>query len=218
MPKHKPIRFERPTLSEEILEKIKDFKRSHPIVASAAKVVLATAALGGILTLAAVAPGLVGVMGRSSVRQKRERKERYDRLWQNFYRLKKERALEYVGEKNGELIYRLTKNGEVKLRSFLLETMELSQPQKWDGKWRVVVFDIPEKRRLARRALQTKLVAIGFCPLQKSVWVHPFPCEAEIEFLKDFFNVKPHVDILTTQDMPNGKVIYHFRNLLKDVL
>lgn len=200
MPKHKPIRFEPTTLSEEILGKIKDFKRRHPIATSVARVVLATAALGGILTLAM------------------ERKERYNRLWQNFYRLKRERALEYVGEKNGELVYRLTKNGELKLRSFLLETMELSQPQKWDGKWRVVVFDIPEKRRLARRALQTKIAKIGFYPLQKSVWVHPFPCEAEVEFLKDFFSIRSCVDILVTPDMPNGKVVYHFRNLLKDVL
>ena len=218
MPKHKPIKFEDAGISDELLMFLKNFKARHPITYSATKIILATAAFGGALTLAAVAPGLFYAFGKMRTQNFRERRDRYDRLWQAFNRLKKERAVELVREKNDELIYRLTDKGRIKLKSFALETLEIIKPEKWDGRWRVIIFDIPEKSRRIRRIFQRKLLEIGFYQLQKSVWVHPFPCEAEVEFLKDFFGVKSCVDILIVPQMPNGKVIYHFRNLLKDLL
>ncbi len=215
MPKHKPIRFEKPKMPEAIKRQIKDFVDNHPIAKSALRAVLATVVIGGALTLAAVVPGIVGVLGKAVIVRKKERKERYSALWHSFRHLKKSRSLEYVGEKNGEVIYRLTKGGEVKLRAFALETLAIQNPAKWDGKWRVVVFDIPEKYRRARKAIHKKMVDMGFYPMQKSVLAHPFPCEHEIEFIKDFFNIKPYVDILLVSEMPNGKVLYYFRHLLQ---
>jgi|SRR3989344_4864949 len=47
---------------------------------------------------------------------------------------------------------------------------------KWDGKWRVVMFDIPEKRRLARDLLRIRLKSWGFSQRQKSVWVSKKDC------------------------------------------
>lgn len=218
MPKHKPIRFEEPELGGVLKSRIKLFLDQHPIAKSAGRVVLALAALGGALTVATVAPGLVGALNRMNARERREKRERYDDLWRSFYHLKKSRALEYVGEKNGELIYRLASGGKTKLKSFLLETLEIEAPRRWDRKWRVIVFDIPEKYRGARKALYNKMVEIGLYPMQKSVLVHPFPCEHEIEFLKDFFNVKPYVDILLVSEMPNGRVLYYFKDLVKEYL
>ncbi len=191
------------------------FIKDHPLASSGMKVLLTLVAVGGVLTLAAVAPGIIGVFAKSVAREKRAKRERYNIIWQNFYRLKKSRALELVTEKENESVYRLTENGEIKLKKFLLETLEITSPRRWDKKWRVVAFDIPEKFRSARRAIQKRMVSMGFYPMQKSVFVHPFPCEAEIEFLKDFFNIKPYVDILIVHEMPNGKAIYYFKELLK---
>ena len=218
MPKHRPIHFEDPALPDEMRSKVKLFIKHHPVASSAIKVVLAMAAVGGALTLAIVAPGIIGGLSKIAKASKREKRERYSRLWHSFYRLKKERMLEYVGERDGKMTYRLTKNGSIKLKHFLLETLEIKTSIKWDGGWRVVVFDIPEKLRKARRAIQAKLAELGFYPMQKSVWVHPFSCEEEVEFLKDFFRIKPFVDILLVKEMPNGRVIYHFKDLLKDKL
>ncbi|OGF62097.1 hypothetical protein A2926_03385 [Candidatus Giovannonibacteria bacterium RIFCSPLOWO2_01_FULL_44_40] len=219
MPRHKPILFKEPTgLQANIKKRIETYVKRHPVAVSAAKVVLALAAVGGILTLATAVPGLMGGLNKARISEKRDKRERYNRLWQNFYRLKKERALEYVGEKDGALLYKLTEQGRTKLRGFLLETLEVSTPIKWDGYWRVVVFDIPEKQKSARRAIQRKMAELGFYPLQKSVWVHPFYCEVEIEFLKELFEVKPHVHILLVPQMPDGKALYFFRNQLKEVI
>ena len=218
MPKHRPIKFEDAGISDELLMFLKNFKARHPVTYSATKIILATAAFGGVLTLATTAPGLLYAFGKIRAQNFQERRDRYDRLWQAFNRLKKERAVELVGEKDGKLIYHLTDKGRIKLKSFALETLEIIKPERWDGKWRVIIFDIPEKRRRIRRIIQKKLLEMGFYPFQKSVWAHPFPCEAEVEFLKDFFGVKSCVDILIVPQMPNGKVIYYFRNLLKNSL
>ncbi len=48
---------------------------------------------------------------------------------------------------------------------------------RWDGKWRLVAFDIPEDIREARDALRFVLKKAGFLLLQQSIWVHPCDCE-----------------------------------------
>lgn len=46
--------------------------------------------------------------------------------------------------------------------------------QEWDGKWRALVFDIPEKRKRERKLLRYELYMTGFRRLQKSVWISPY--------------------------------------------
>lgn len=53
----------------------------------------------------------------------------------------------------------------------------------WDGKWRIVIWDIPEKRRIARDLLRHKLKWLGFNQLQKSIWVTKKNCTP---LLRDF--------------------------------
>ena len=216
MPKHRPIRFKDSGLSEEVRTRVKEFTEKHPIASSTASAVLASAIIGGVITVAAVAPGAVWLFGKTISARRREKRERYRRLWERFRAFKKRNVFELVGEdKEGGLIYRFTDKGRAMTRKFLLETIEVEPAKRWDGKWRIVIFDIPEKQKSKRRILQTRLDELGFYPLQKSVWIHPFPCENEISFLKDFLEVKPYVEVFTSEDMSNGKVLYYFRNLLK---
>ena len=215
MPKHKPIRFREPNMPEEAKERLKQFINNHPLAASAGKALFGLIALGGVLTFTAVVPGVAGAIGKSIERRKKEKRERYNRIWRNFYRLKQEQSLVYCGEEDGAEIYELTKNGEKIFKRFVLETVGVKTPDKWDGCWRVVIFDIPENFGRARRALQSKLKKMDFYPMQKSVWVHPFSCEDEIGFLKDFFQVNQYVHILRANDMPHGGVLYYFRNIIK---
>ena len=64
------------------------------------------------------------------------------------------------------------------------ESRELNKKKKWDGKWRVIIFDIPENRRFDRDNIRQALVSIGFMRLQDSVWIYPFNCEDLINLLK----------------------------------
>ena len=64
--------------------------------------------------------------------------------------------------------------------------MKIRKPAKWDGKWRIVVFDIPENLRSIRQALREHLCRLQFYQLQKSVFVLPYECGDEIEFYWSF--------------------------------
>ncbi len=87
-------------------------------------------------------------------------------LAQALKRLREKGFVERVTEKDaGKIILRLTEAG----REFLL----FSKPEdeiKWDRKWRIVVFDIPESKRQVRDVLRRRLKLWDFKPWQKSVW------------------------------------------------
>ncbi|MBI2196815.1 hypothetical protein HYU45_04380 [Candidatus Daviesbacteria bacterium] len=87
-------------------------------------------------------------------------------LAQALKRLREKGFIEKVAEKDeGKIILRLTEAG----REFLL----FSKPEdeiKWDRKWRIVVFDIPESKRQVRDVLRRRLKLWDFKPWQKSVW------------------------------------------------
>lgn len=219
MPMHKPIRFKDPTFSEEAKKYVEKFMKKHPVSTAVLKAVLATAIVGGVLTTAFVAPGLFAVAGKRVAAKRRDKSERYRRMWARFNDLRKRKDIEYVGEsKDGELIYKFSDKGRIIAKKFLLETLSIERPKKWDGKWRIITFDIPEKYKKARKAFQQKLKEMGCYPAQKSVWIHPFPCEAELAFLKNVLEIQSFVETYLTKEMPNGKVIYNFRDLLKDCI
>ena len=50
----------------------------------------------------------------------------------------------------------------------------------WDGKWRIVMFDIPEKRREHRERLRRALSELEYEPIQKSVFIGKRPLAGDI--------------------------------------
>lgn len=87
-------------------------------------------------------------------------------------------------EKNGKKYLRITPAGR---RAFSFEQAKVAlknQKKKWDGRWRMVAFDIPERRRGVRFRLRTVMREIGFVRLQDSVWVYPYDCEDFVALLK----------------------------------
>ncbi len=97
----------------------------------------------------------------------------------------------------------LSENGKRRTLAFRIDEMKIKKPTAWDRRWRVVIFDIPEKRKNVRDALRGHLRQIGFYELQKSVFVHPYPCGDEIEFLVEFHQVRAHVRRLTVHAIDN---------------
>lgn len=87
----------------------------------------------------------------------------------------------------------ITKKGISHAKLLDIDNLIIKKPDHWDGKWRVVFFDIPEKKKKARNALREKLRDLGFCEMQKSVFVFPYECQDEINFVITFFEIKPYV-------------------------
>ncbi|MBI4034031.1 MAG: hypothetical protein HY378_00590 [Candidatus Brennerbacteria bacterium] len=85
--------------------------------------------------------------------------------------------------------------------------------QRWDGKWRLVTFDIPDSKKTAREALRRKLKELDFYPLQKSVFITPYRCEDEIDFICSVFDVnRNNVLILEVNKFEGAeKLKHHFK-------
>lgn len=84
-----------------------------------------------------------------------------------------------------------TKEGKKRLESTLNICFE--KPKKWNRKWHIVVFDIPENKRRIRNILRKKLKALGFGMLQASVWISPYPYLGDVEEIVKFYHLKPYV-------------------------
>ncbi|MCH7763134.1 MAG: hypothetical protein IIB95_05255, partial [Candidatus Marinimicrobia bacterium] len=62
--------------------------------------------------------------------------------------------------------------------------------------WRIVIFDIPEKRKKARDAINLKLKELGFHPIQKSTFIFPYECRNEIDFVAEHFFVRKYINYI----------------------
>jgi len=110
-----------------------------------------------------------------------------------FHYLRSAQLISWKEFPSGEIKITLTKEGKKKALQYRLEDLSIPKPRLWDRKWRLVIFDIPESKRRARDALREALNRLGFLQLQKSVWVHPFPCENEIDFIAQVFDVDQYL-------------------------
>ncbi|MBU3926112.1 CRISPR-associated endonuclease Cas2 [Patescibacteria group bacterium] len=116
-----------------------------------------------------------------------------------------ERIIDYKENKDGIVEIILTKEGKKKALKYQIDKIEIKKPDKWDDKWRIVIFDIPEKKKKAREALRNKLKDLGFKELQKSVFVLPHECEDEIDFIVEIFEIRPCVRFLRVDSFTNDE-------------
>ncbi|MBI2634027.1 MAG: hypothetical protein HYW80_01815 [Parcubacteria group bacterium] len=96
---------------------------------------------------------------------------------------------------SGEVEIIPTGKGQKAISRRELSRMRVEKPRRWDGFWRMVIFDVPETKKDARDAFRRELVRLGFWQFQRSVFLHPFPCENEIDFLRQFFAIPDVVQI-----------------------
>lgn len=59
--------------------------------------------------------------------------------------------------------------------------------EKWDGKWRILSYEIPEKKRELRDKLRREVASWGLGPWHRSFWLTPHPI---IDSLKDLIQDK----------------------------
>lgn len=91
-------------------------------------------------------------------------------------------------ERDGRRYARITEKGK---RILELETQKvaMAKKRKWDKRWRVVIFDIPERRKSVRNRLRRFMNTYGFVRLQDSVWVYPHDCEDLVALVKAEFRI-----------------------------
>ena len=141
--------------------------------------------------------------------------------YSSLYKRKYQYSLQYLKNKNlvkksNDGIFCLTPKGEkeaffayINAESiFYIPTRKI-----WDKKWRIVFFDVPEKKRKYRDYLRKLLRIIGFKEFQKSTWIYPYPIP---HFLKDILfeeGIKQYTRFITTNEIEYDKDLRRMFNI-----
>ena len=140
-------------------------------------ILLAGIAIAGISGVAVFAPNAMQII--KHVLPEDDIKRHYKYRANNS--LKKLITDGYITEKifNNKKIIVLTNKGKLRY-----ESLKERNHKKWDGKWRLVSFDVYEKNRNKRNLLRKELQSYGFQMMHQSMWVYPYPCDEYIALLK----------------------------------
>jgi DNA-binding transcriptional regulator PaaX len=95
----------------------------------------------------------------------------------------------------------LTPTGRRKATSLKLESDTTLLNPNWDGKWRIVLLDLPESRKNERESLRYLLKKAGFVCLKNSAWVSPFPFEHLFMNIKKDLGLSTELMIIVTDSL-----------------
>jgi DNA-binding transcriptional regulator PaaX len=131
----------------------------------------------------------------------------------NAFNYLKRRGLIEVEKEGHDIRIALTKKGKKRAGKYQIDDLKIKKPKRWDKKWRVVIFDIPNTSRLIRDIFRRKLKEWGFHCLQQSVWITPYYCQEEINLLREFLGAnKKQVQILEVNKLENE---HFFKKIFK---
>lgn len=120
----------------------------------------------------------------------------YKQLW----RLEKQGYIKRYQKEKGRFA-KLTKLGEKQALKYLSDDFFIVKPKKWDKKWHIVIFDIPNDKKNLRDVMRLKLKKLGFLQLQKSVFVYPFNCLNVIRSLKYIYGLSSYIQYIIAEDI-----------------
>lgn len=140
------------------------------------EILLGLIGAAGMVTLALLAPNAIQVLRILKKNNRHYRSPKY--INETVQRLSRKGWIYFEGNR-----MRLTKKGEVALLKYQMRE-KVIEGGIWDGKWRMVIFDIKEKKKGLRNKVREDLKSFGFLRLQDSVWVYPYECEEVVALLK----------------------------------
>ncbi len=173
---------------------LKRHERAEQIKTSAkdvGRILLQLALIGGVVTAALVAPKVFVLFANRS----RRRYLPQDSFTQKLNQQSSKSYLTYTQVGGNEYRIALTPEGRKRALHLALEYFALKKADQWDGRWRIVTFDIPKKHSGLRDALRNKLTEIGMVRLQDSVFVYPYPCHEEIAFWAELYGITHAVHV-----------------------
>lgn len=122
-------------------------------------------------------------------------------LRRSIRKLYQSQVIRCLENSDGTMMLELTSEGKKRVLRYQPEKMKIKKPAKWDGIWRLVIFDIPESLKRERMALAWMLRRLDFYPIQRSVFIHPYECKNEIDFIVEMFDLRPYVRFLIVKDI-----------------
>ena len=117
--------------------------------------------------------------------------------------LYKSKLVEMKNNSDGTTTMVLSKEGKKIALAYDISDMKIKEPRKWDSRWRILMFDVPEKMKKVRESFRMHLKQMGFYEFQKSVFVHPYPCEDEFEYIVEFYNARRYLRFVVADKIDN---------------
>ena len=120
-----------------------------------------------------------------------------------------------IGEKKnyeGSILVSLTEKGMLRAINYRFRRLE-HKKEKWDGRWRMVSFNIPENCRKGRDALRYRLKMAGFYKLQESIFIYPYECEKEVRDFVRLFKMEKYIRFGVLDSIDNSQHIAEFFKL-----
>ncbi len=176
--------------------------------------------LGTILIGTIFMPGLGYLAGHIARAKRKSDWEKSQKEWKKFdmtllkrnlKRLRDQKVVEIIN-KNGQEIVKLTQKGQTKYLKFKFEELSL-KTKHWDGKWRIVFYDIAKFKKNQQSAFRNFLKYINFLPLQKSVYLTPYECEEQIFYLREYFGISDEVILIRADKIENEKYYKQYFSL-----
>jgi len=133
-------------------------------------------------------------------------------FWKHMDKRQRERELKRVVSymKSTQLLsgsykhgLQITKKGRERLKKFELANIRVKRQKQWDRQWRLIIYDVPESHKQGRNALTHKLNELGLYQLQRSAWLHPFPCRRVIEKITLYHRIDSYVSYIKTSHIDN---------------
>lgn len=162
--------------------------------------VLKVIAAGGILIGSAAMPTLPMAVGAAIKIWKDVNKKDLGRI---ITRLEKQEMIS-LKEDGNKIVIEITDKGNKRLLEYDFENIEMKSKRR-DGKWRLIIFDIPEEKKRSRDAFGKKLLQLDFLRLQDSVFVSAYPCKNEIDFLTNYLEISDYVTLASLDKIERGE-------------
>ncbi|KKW11619.1 MAG: Transcriptional regulator, PaaX family protein [Parcubacteria group bacterium GW2011_GWA2_49_9] len=118
---------------------------------------------------------------------------------------------------DGTATLTLSEKGRKKALTYDIVRMKIPVPSRWDRLWRIVSFDVPEDEKSARDSLREHLFRLGFYELQKSVFIYPYECLSEIQFIAGLYNVGKYIRYILAVHIDNEKMLKDFFGMNQEV-
>ncbi|MEM3373512.1 MAG: hypothetical protein QXF76_04825 [Candidatus Anstonellales archaeon] len=135
-------------------------------------------------------------------------------LNQSIQRLYQSKLIEIKENENGEIMMVLSDQGKKKILVRAIDNLKFKKQERWDGLWRIIIFDIPEKFKKIRNTLAQKLKSSGAYPLQKSVFIYPYDCKDDVDFIIEFLNLRKYVRFVLAKKIDNELHLKKIFNLI----
>lgn len=164
------------------------------------KEILKAIAISSIVVASTAVPGLPRALTSGYKAWKKFDQKDLGRI---IKRLEKQEMIS-ISTKASQITIEITEKGKKRLLEYDFERIELSA-KKRDGKWRLIIFDIPEDKKRNRDAFRRKLLQLGMIRFQDSIFASAFPCKKEVDFLCHFLNISDYVTLVSLNEIERGE-------------